>query len=220
MHWTMIPAAMVLLVIGGWVAWAIHERKRTDALRLAAQKMGFEFHPNGDTLLLSRLKRFHLFSTGRSRRMTNMLHGHAQGIELAIFDYKYTTGGGKNSHTWRQTVACFRSERLNLPDFSLRPEHVFHKIGGLLGFQDIDIDQYPDFSRSYLLKGSDEEAVRGVFGDPVLAFYERTTGLSTEGAGDCLIHYRSSRRIKPSEVMSFMEDGFGVFELFAATGGD
>ncbi|MDP6107162.1 MAG: hypothetical protein QGI33_01860 [Candidatus Brocadiia bacterium] len=144
------------------------------------------------------------------------MHGDAKGIEVAIFDYRYTTGGGKSSHTWSQTVICFWSEMLKLPEFSMRPEHVFDKIGSFLGFQDIDFPRYPTFSKKYLLKGSDEEVIRAVFNESVLAFCEGILGLSTEGAGTCLVYYRSRKKVKPPEIMGFMEDGFRVFELFAS----
>ena len=50
----------------------------------------------------------------------------------------------------------------------------------------------------------------------VLAFCEGILGLSTEGAGTCLVYYRSRKKVKPPEIMGFMEDGFRVFELFAS----
>ena len=55
-----------------------------------------------------------------------------------------------------------------------------------------------------------------MFNESVLAFCEGILGLSTEGAGTCLVYYRSRKKVKPPEIMGFMEDGFRVFELFAS----
>ena len=216
----MVPALIIiaaLVLVGAGIALAIaHERKRTEGIRAIAEAMGFAFHPKGDASIRSRLSHFHLFSQGHSKRVRNMMHGEASGIECAILDYQYTTGSGRSSHTWRQSVMCFWSPKLALPSFSLRPEHIFHKIGSVFGYQDIDFEGRPAFSSAYLLRGKDEEAVRRLFDDAALSFYEGERGVSTEGEGDCLVYFRPGKRVKPYQVRTFMEDGFRVFGAFAS----
>jgi len=219
--WQALIIIAALVLVGGGVALAIalgmaHERKRTEGLKAVAEAMGFTFHPKGDDSIRSRLSGFHLFSLRCSERVRNMMHGETNGIECAVFDYQYTTGGGKNSHTWRQSVMCFWSPKLALPSFSLRPEHIFHKIGSVFGYQDIDFEGRPAFSSAYLLKGDNEEAVRRLFDDAALSFYEGERGVSTEGEGDCLIYFRPNKRVKPDQVRTFMENGFRVFGIFAS----
>ena len=218
-----VIAGIVAVIAAGIVVAVVLERKRTEAMKGVAEGMGFTFYPKGDDSIRSRLPDFLFFSQGHSRRVRNMMHGVANEIECAIFEYEYSTGSCRSSalgrchgHTWRQTVISFWSRKLNLPSFSLRPEHIFHKIGGLLGYQDIDFDGRPGFSSAYLLRAADEEAVRRVFTERVLSFYEAQKGLNTEGDGDCLIHYRASKRVKPEGIRAFMEEGFRTFGLFAA----
>lgn len=212
-----IGAIVLLLAIIIGACWYV-EKKRTEALQAVADSLGFSFSRKGDRALPASLHGFHLFSQGHGRKMSNVLHGSANEIDVTIFDYRYTTGGGKNSHTWRQTVMLFESGKLCLPDFTLRPENLFHRIGGVFGYQDIDFDTHPTFSKQYLLRGSDEEAVRGLFHDDVLAHYAQHKGLSTEGAGGDLIFYRASRRVSPNDIRSFMEEGFGIFSLLKREG--
>jgi len=204
-------AAFVVLIV---VLSVRAERKRRDALRGAAQEMGLSFDEKGDDTLLDALGSFHLFSQGHSRRIRNVVHGVANEIDLKLFDYRYTTGGGRHAHTHTQTVLLFRCPELNLPAFALRPEHLFHKIGAVFGGQDIDFDEHPDFSASYLLRGEDEEAIRRIFDEEVLSFYGQSRGLSTEGAGQELVFYRASKRVKPAELSALMEEGFVVLSLF------
>jgi hypothetical protein len=132
---------------------------------------------------------------------------------VTIFDHKYVTGGGKSSHTWNHSVVCFRFEGTELPSFSLRPENIWHKIGSWLGYQDIDFDSHPVFSSNYLLRGGDEDAIRMLFTDPVLEFYEQNPGLSTEGSGNILLFYRHSVRVGPQGIRPFMEEGLKVLSL-------
>ena len=103
---------------------------------------------------------------------------------------------------------------MRLPQFTLRPEHVFHKIGQVFGYQDIDFDSHPEFSKRYLLKGENEESVRWLFGDDALSFYESDRTLSTEAAGRQLIHYRSGKRVNSEQIQEFITQGVRVLTLF------
>jgi len=191
-----------------------YEKRRRDGLRAVANSMGFSFSEKDPGDVKRQLDRFHLFSQGRSRKIENVMRGSANETEVTIMDYCYTTGSGKSSQLHNQTVMCFRSDLMDLPDFALRPENIFHKIGGVFGLRDIDFDTHPGFSKHYLLRGSDEEAIRALFGDRLLTVCEERRGLAAEGAGDRLIFYRPSKRVSPGDVRSFMADGFEVFEFF------
>jgi len=209
-------ASVVALVIMIIVLVIRHERRRAQEFERLAQEIGLTFHAKGDAALLDQLNRFHLFSQGRSKKMRNLVFGETEYGEVAVFGYQYTTGSGKNSSTTRQNVAYFRSTGLKAPSFALRPEHVFHKIGTVMGYQDIDFDSHEHFSKKYLLRGADEAAVREAFRSEVLSFYETQSGISTEADGERLIYYRSGRRIKPSEMMTFLNEGSHILKLFQA----
>ena len=189
-------------------------KKRTEQFALISAELKLNFFPKGSTSLFERLKPFHLFSKGRSRKIKNLMEGEANKVELAIFDYQYTTHGGQHPQTHRQSLLFIRSPKLNLPDFSLRPENVFHKIGSAFGDKDIDFETHPIFSKSYLLRGDNEAAIRGLFNNELLNFIQSQQKISIEGSGDQLIFYRNKNRVKPEEVESFMEEGFQVFDQF------
>ena len=190
------------------------DKKRTDGLRQTAEEMGFEFTPAPDAGMLGRYPGFHLFSQGNGRTVENLLRGRAGGLDVSVFDYSYSTGGGKSRHTWRQTVLAFEIDDVDLPTFSLRPETVFHKIGQWFGYQDIDFETHPRFSNSYLLRGANEDAVRALFRDDVLEYYEDNAGVCTEGHGGRLVYFRSEHRTDPTQVRPFLEEGFRVLALF------
>ena len=189
-------------------------KKRTEQFALISAELKLNFFPKGSTSLFERLKPFYLFSKGRSRKIKNLMEGEANKVELAIFDYQYTTHGGQHPQTHRQSLLFIRSPKLNLPDFSLRPENVFHKIGSAFGDKDIDFETHPIFSKSYLLRGDNEAAIRGLFNNELLNFIQSQQKISIEGSSDQLIFYRHKNRVKPEEVESFMEEGFQVFDQF------
>jgi len=101
-----------------------------------------------------------------------------------------------------------------LPTFSLRPKKTVHRIAALLGYQDIVMGNHPEFTRNYLLRGPDVTAIRGLFYEGLVAFYDAHPGLSTEGRGDLLLYYRSARRVEPEALLEFLREGSKIVALF------
>ena len=115
--------------------------------------------------------------------------------------------------------SVLRAVANSLPHFAVRPEGIFHKIGGALGYQDIDFQAHPQFSQMYLLRGDDEPRIRELFGEERIAFFERHPKISVEGADNQLIFYRHRKRSRPAEVRQLMDEGFRVFKLFGESTG-
>jgi len=203
--------ALVCVII--WLAY-VAEKKRTEEFQAVANDLGFEFVPKGDPNLLQSMGRFRLFSQGHSKQIKNLLRSKTEELKVAIFDYKFTTGSGKNSHTWSQSVISFCFPGAPLPKFLMRPEGFWDKIGSWMGFQDIDFDDHPEFSSNYVLRGDNEQAVRQLFTSAILDYFTENKKLCTEGCGQTLLFYRSQVRVKPQEVRKFLEEGWRVLALF------
>lgn len=211
---TLIVIAVLALVGGIIVIVRNIEKKRTEALQAATQSMGLEFSRLPDPRLLPSLSAFPLFSQGHSKKARNIMTGMADEIEITLFDYRFTTGAGKSQHVHRQTVVLQQSSVLDLPAFSLKPQHVFHQIGKVFGYRDIDFDTHAIFSDKYFLRGADEVAIREVFTPDILEYYEARPGLSTEAARNRLLFFRASQKVKPEDLPGFLKDGFHIYTLF------
>ena len=181
-----------------------------------AAELGLAFNADGSGLL-SELSQLPLFSRGRSRRIRNLIYGDTDEAELAIFDYQYTVGSGKNSRTYRQSVALMRSRQLQLPQFELKPQGFFHAIGKLFGYQDIDFDHHPRFSKTFILRGQDASRIRAAFPSSVLSFLEERPTTNLEACGHELIYYRQGKRVKPEQIRGLMAEGFTMLQQFAGT---
>ena len=206
---TMVLSSIVVIWVG-----LKEEKERTKQLTVVAEKLNFLFFPEGDDSIIDGLNQFYLFSQGHSKDISNMLHGETNGVELAVFDYSFEWGSGEKSGIAIQNVIYFRSAKLNLPQFALRPENVFHKIGGVFGYQDIDFETHPQFSQTYLLRGNDEPEIRVLFNNELLTFFESQQKIGVEGGDDQLVIYRFNKKIKPDEVEQFMQEGLKVFDQF------
>jgi hypothetical protein len=211
-----VAVAGVLALIGGILAVSSRmEQQRTEALAAASQTMGFAFEPDGDLEVLMGFGDLPLYGRGHSKKVKNVMTGQAGDRDVKLFDYKYTTGGGKDSHTWSQTVALFPKAGEGLPDLLLAPENVFHKIGAAFGYQDIDFDTSPDFSSHYLLRGPDEMAIRSAFSADALNFFGQQRGWHVEVASGNVGVYRSGKRCKPDDLRTFLEGTQSVLRVLA-----
>ena len=128
--------------------------------------------------------------------------------------------GGRSRHDYRQTVAAFKFLAA-LPQFDLRPENFLHRIGSAFGYQDIDFDSNPEFSKRYLLRG-DEEQVRRLFTPSLLMFFEQLEkGWSVETSGPWLMAYRLGKQLKPQADLfrEFIERTSSIAAAVKSQGG-
>ena len=215
----LLPIAFLFLIIGLVVGIFLYnrkrERERTEQLRATAPMLGWQFVDTATFDWIPNLDKFPLFNSGHSKVIRNMLYGELEGLKAALFDYQYTVGHGKHRQTFNQSVVYFEPRDLNLPSFSLRPEHAFHKLAAVFGYQDIDFGQRPTFSSKYLLRGPDEQAIRNTFTDAILNFYETNQGTSTDAGGNQLFIFRANHRAAPHECQSLLNSSAALAQLFA-----
>ena len=225
-------AGLIIVAIGGVVLVAViaerkAEKKRTEQLSQLAAEMGFSFEASGDALLAEGLGRLPLFNRGHSRKTKNVLRKLVRGTEVILLDHQYTIGHGKNQHTHKQTLVVFHpSDGDAFPDFEMRPESFFHRIGALFGYQDINFESHSRFSKSYLLRGNDESAIRATFTPAVLEFFElQPEKWSVEAHAAWLVVVRGNaqrsfrisgpRRVNPTAIAPLLADATKVYLLFA-----
>lgn len=211
---TSLPYVIVIVTLSCLVAlffWQrARARQRTEALERLASEMGFAFEPEADLDQLRALGDLPLYGHGRARHARNALTGRVDHDEIKVFDYQYTTGGGRDQQTWRQTVVLFPGSAHALPDFVLAPENVLHRIGQLFGYQDIDFDSSPAFSRLYLLRGPDETAIRSAFDVSALAFFAERPGWSVEARSGSVCVYRAHRLCAADQLRALVDDARAV----------
>ena len=208
-----------VVLIGGLIVATIVSRKReqerTRMLASTATMFGWEFSETAALNWIPNLEKFALFSQGHSKEIRNAMYGDREGVKAAVFDYQYVTGHGKHRQSHNQSVVYFEPRDLNLPQFSLRPEGVMHKLISAFGYQDIDFGQRPTFSSRYLLRGPDEAAIRTQFSDALLGFYEMNEGSSTDGGGNQLFIFRQNYRLPPQEIQAYVNWAMQLKRLYS-----
>lgn len=214
----MAVVLIVLSVIVLLIPWYIYQKKKAAARVLALQQLatawGWTFTASPPLSVIPNPERHFLFSQGRSKTIINMLSGEMQGVRAALFDYKYITGHGRSTQIHHQTVAYFQSAKLQLPEFSLRPEGFLYKLITALGYKDIDFPSHPIFSGKYLLRGPDEPAIRQAFNEGVLAYFDNHLNLWVDGAGQELFVYYMNASVPPENFQLFLAQAEAVLNVF------
>ncbi len=206
----------VASVIGTIIGLAIYfERRRTTLITEHGTALGFSVQ----MVMPGELDGFSgstkLMNTGRGRKAFNILRREVPPLDVVLCDFRYTVGSGKHSRTIQQTIAIFRSPRLQTPTFTISPEGFFSRIGAMFGGQDIDFDDSPAFSRKFVLKGSNEEAIRAFLTPErrdLLTTFDR---LCMEVFPGCMYFWFDGKRTPPAQLQQFFEQAFSVYSALA-----
>ncbi|MCI5168658.1 MAG: hypothetical protein D3903_21820 [Candidatus Electrothrix sp. GM3_4] len=200
---------MLIFIIGSYIFSYVYEKKRTEAFELIAKSLGFSFSKSGRETTKSMYGNFELFSKGHHGNLKNEIWGNNKNNRVSIFGYSYNSQRNNSgySHTYIQTVLSIEDSKLNFPKFELEPENIFHKIGQVFGYQDIDFESFPVFSKKYLLRGRDEVKIRELFTPKVIKYFEMNQNIHIEAQGHILIFYKPSKECKINEIKEFYREG-------------
>ena len=194
--------------------------RRAEAIRELAPSLSMQYKRKDDLGVLHLLKDFRLFQKGSNKRIKNLLlyDDPMYDLKIRIFDYQYTISTGNSSQTFTQTVFFINTKALGLPDFYLKPENFFHKIGQWLGKKDINFTSHPVFSDAYYLKGEDEALVRHTFSENVLHYFTVEKDWSVEGLNYFLIVYKDKKKMLPEDIKHFYQKGMEIYQILKEEG--
>ncbi|MBL8813721.1 MAG: hypothetical protein JNM43_26375 [Planctomycetaceae bacterium] len=215
---TILGIASVIAVI---IVLAIYfERRRTAQMVEYGTALGFTVQQVMPGELDGFSGSTQVMNTGRGRKAHNILRREVAPLDVVLCDYRYIVGSGKHSRTIHQTLAIFRSPRLQTPDFVISPEGFFSRVGAMLGWQDIDFDDSPEFSRKFVLKGSNEEAIRGFLTPERRDLLTTMDRLCLEAFPGCFYFWFDGKRTPPDKLQGFFEKAFSVYSAFAEPAGE
>jgi len=137
-----IALAVALIVFG-----ILKARQRREAMTRLAAELGFEYYPDDPWNLEDKYAMFELFGRGHSRKASNVICGEIDGRAVVAFDYRYTTGSGKNEST-HSCQALVMGLPILAAGLRMRSENLFDRVASWVGYEDIDFES-DEFSRRY-----------------------------------------------------------------------
>lgn len=191
------------------------KKRRAKAMESIARQLQMSYVPKDEYGTQSLLGDFKLFQKGIAKEVRNLLHKKeaTENLEISIFDYHYVVPTGNSMVPFAHTVFFIQSKTLALPQFLLKPENFFHKIGTHLGMQDIDFESHPEFSDQYLLKGEDEALIRKKLDDNFRSYFTIEKDWTLEGLGYFMILYRFNKILPTEQLTEFYEKGWKIYNL-------
>jgi len=200
-----IAVILAVLVLGYLAA-----RKRREAMRAAAARLGLRFEPRKNRGLARQYRFLDKLRQGSNRYAFNILSGSYQGHDVMLFDYHYQTGSGKNTHHHYFSFFILQLP-ISFPELVIDKEGFFSKIAQAVGYDDIDFESH-EFSRRFCVRSRDKKFAYDVCNVRMIEYLLSNTDLSIEIDGDSLaISFR--RRLAPEQIEPNLNRLFTVRSL-------
>lgn len=175
----MVWIFIAFLILIGVVAYGnyLHEKRRREEMAVLAAELQWDFDPQKDTAHDDQYSHFEIFRKGHSRCALNTLTGRLEvegevfPVKMGDFRYKVTSGSGKNrsTRTYNLSYIIVHLPFLGIPTLLVRPEGMFDKLAGMIGFDDIDFES-AEFSRRFYVGGNDKRFAYDVIHPRMMEF--------------------------------------------------
>lgn len=182
----------------------VRNRVLQQFMRQFAAANGFSYEMNGSMSGLDGT----LFSIGHGQSVSNVVRGTYHGCPMRLFDYRYTTGTGRNARTHLLTI--FRLDfDIAMPDITLENrgsifgESVF---GGGIGKEILTLEG--DFSDHFTLavpKDYEIEALQVFTPDVMAELMQKGRNFSMEIIGGHLFLYAKKTITTKRELLAFYD---------------
>ena len=215
-----IVIAIVLVAVLGYFSW-LAAKKRREAMAMLASELGWSFSPHKDRSHDEEYAHFEIFRRGHGRAAYNTLwgsleiHGQSCTGKMGDFTYKVTTHTGKSSSTttYRFSYLILHLPYAHLPDLLIRPEGLFDKLAGMIGFDDIDFES-AEFSRKFHVKSPEKRHAYDVIHPRMMEFLmdSRPACVDIERGRCCMSDGR--RRWEPQQFKDTLDWLDRFFDLW------
>jgi hypothetical protein len=157
-------------------------------LKDIADKNDFRYFP-GKTIAIHDFAGFSFSKGSRIDHAQNIISGVYEDVRIIYSEVIYDKTLETISPDSRISALLIRP-KVDLPVFTLDKEGVFEKLTDLAIRADIDFDEFPVFSDSFVLKGPDEKKIREFFHSGLIKKIEQFPHFHIESNGNAIIVYR------------------------------
>jgi MFS superfamily sulfate permease-like transporter len=173
--------------------------ERARELSLYAERTEFNFHPQR---VKTGLKyRDFPIQQGRTIRFEeNLLEKYSEDSKIEISDITVTEILMNSKEDTHITVVHLSDIDLPIPDFALEPESLHTKFSKIVGEKDIEFGDHPGFSKTYYLRGYDEQSVRDFFNGEVIKFLESHDEMHIECHKHRLLIYKKRDLMSTQDI--------------------
>jgi hypothetical protein len=197
------------------MAWAWNSN-RIPGYEKIAQRKGFQFFPEDNAKLVYKAHQsFKLFKQGSNKKIKYILQGYtSQKDPMQLFEYSYVVSTGKTTAVFTQhVISIIISGKRTIPSFFIRPQHPLHTIGKFFGMQDVEIANYDDFNKNYLVKSKEVAKLVKFLSNSLVGFLSFEKGWTMESDGNQLVLYKEHKRMNEEMIEPFLQVGETIYGL-------
>jgi MFS superfamily sulfate permease-like transporter len=158
------------------------------------------------------LDKFHFFRTKSIHHIYNKLS--TKNSVLSVFDIEFSEGEFIAKETVRTTMLHITLDE-KIPEFTLDREGFLEKVYAFAGFKDIPIQEHSDFNNRFYLLGEDEVAIKTLFNNDIIHFFESNPYYHIESNGNSLLIFSKERLASIKEVKALFDFGKRLKQVFS-----
>lgn len=154
-----------------------------------------------------------LLQTGSIRRVRHLVEPVFLDGWMGIFEYEFDSAAHMDMNRFHAVM--IESDKLPPIQFLIEHKWSVHKIKPKFGLKtkDIDFEMYPQFSERFFLSSDDETAVRNLFSDDVIRWFEgmeRPYFFSLLPSNNLLLYARGG--LEASKIETLKQDGLSLYK--------
>ncbi len=159
---------------------------------------------------INKIPEFGYFKTRQINRVSNILSND----NCSIFDIQFSEGEMIAKQVIKATMLYIELE-IDIPEFTLDKEGIFEYIYHFAGYQDISIDEHPDFTKRFYLSGKEETKIKEFFTDSLILFFESNTYYHIEATKNGLLIFGNERLASVKEIKALADFGIRLYKIIS-----
>ncbi|APZ47021.1 sulfate transporter [Polaribacter reichenbachii] len=183
--------------------------KRQGSIEDISKKLNWQYDAFSD-VEMKELPNFGYFKTRKIQKVSNVLSNNSS----TIFDVHFSEGELIAKRLVKTTMMHIHTKK-EIPNFTLDKENLFEHILHFVGYDDIDLDNHPDFSRRFYLSGKNENKIKDFFTDDLILFFESNQQYHISATEKGLLVFGSERLASVKEIKALAYFGIGLQKIIA-----
>ncbi len=159
---------------------------------------------------ITELTTFGYFKTRKINKVSNIISNG----KCSLFDVEFSEGEMIAKQVIRASMFYINIDK-EIPEFTLDKEGVFEYIYHFAGFKDIEIENHPDFSKRFYLSGKEQEAIKQLFTDDLILFFESNPYYHIESSKHGLLILGKERLGGVKEIKALADFGIRLQKIIS-----
>lgn len=186
-------------------------------MRGLANELGLEFLTSIPVNQVGSIATSRLLQKSDQGRVINLMCGETDLARIQIFDFEYEIQYHRHRKTYRQTVVAMMFSGMQLAPCRIYPESCWNFIGELLGDQDINFADHPEFSRRFVVQSHHEAETRAMLDRELMEFFCQDPQRNFESTRTAFLLYEPETVLSVDQIRAKMKDAYSLYQQLLAS---